>query len=82
MGDKDLVAQQEARDAVDAARQAFDIVSTFDQAKIDAICDAMSRVALANAARLGQMAQEETGFGKADDKRESNANCKCKQIGR
>ena len=72
MGDKDLVAQQEARDAVDAARQAFDVVSAFDQAKIDAICDAMSRVALANAARLGQMAHEETGFGKAEDKREKN----------
>ncbi|MBX7055906.1 MAG: aldehyde dehydrogenase family protein [Pyrinomonadaceae bacterium] len=72
MGDKDLVAQQEARDAVDAARQAFDVVSTFDQTKIDSICDAMSRVALVNAARLGQMAHEETGFGKAEDKREKN----------
>ncbi len=72
MGDKDLVAQQEARDAVDAARSAFDVVSAFDQAKIDSICDAMSRVALANAARLGQMAHEETGFGKAEDKREKN----------
>ena len=46
MGDKDLIAQQEARDAVDAARMAFEIVSEFDQHKIDSICDAMSRVAL------------------------------------
>ena len=53
MGDKDLIAQQEARDAVDAARMAFEIVSEFDQHKIDSICDAMSRVALINAARLG-----------------------------
>ncbi|MEP6944426.1 MAG: aldehyde dehydrogenase family protein [Acidobacteriota bacterium] len=72
MGDKDLVAQQQARDAVDAAYAAFGTVSRFDQAKIDAICEAMSAVALANALRLGQMAHEETGFGKAEDKREKN----------
>jgi acetaldehyde dehydrogenase (acetylating) len=72
MGDKDLVATQEARDAVDAAFAAFGTVAKFDQAKIDGICAAMSAVALANAARLGQMAHEETGFGKAEDKREKN----------
>lgn len=72
MGDKDLVAQQEARDAVEAASFAFQSVSKLDQAKIDEICDAMSRAALADAARLGKMANEETGFGKAEDKREKN----------
>jgi acetaldehyde dehydrogenase (acetylating) len=72
MGDKDLIAQQEARDAVDAAYAAFGAVARFDQAKIDGICEAMAAVALANAARLGQMAHEETGFGKAEDKREKN----------
>ena len=65
MGDKDLAAQQEARDAVEAASLAFQAVADFDQAKIDRICEAMSQVALADAARLGQMAHEETGFGKA-----------------
>ncbi len=72
MGDNDLVSQQEARDAVDAARLAFDVVMRFDQVKIDTICEAMARAALANAGRLGQMAHEETGFGNADDKREKN----------
>ncbi|HEV7701763.1 MAG TPA: aldehyde dehydrogenase family protein [Pyrinomonadaceae bacterium] len=72
MGDKDLIAQQEARDAVEAASFAFQSVAKFDQAKIDGICEAMSRVALANAERLGKMANEETGFGKAEDKREKN----------
>ncbi|MFN0278368.1 MAG: aldehyde dehydrogenase family protein [Pyrinomonadaceae bacterium] len=72
MGDKDLVAQQEARDAVEAASFAFQSVSKLDQAKIDAICEAMAQAALADAARLGLMAQEETGFGKAEDKREKN----------
>src|SRR6476659_8764058 len=72
MGDQDLQAQQEARDAVEAASFAFQTVSKLDQAKIDEICAAMSRVALANAERLGKMAHEETGFGKAEDKREKN----------
>jgi len=72
MDDKDLISQQEARDAVEAAHLAFKAVAKFDQAKIDRICEAMSRVALAESARLGAMANEETGFGKAEDKREKN----------
>lgn len=72
MGDKDLVAQQEARDAVESAYRAHLIIANFDQFKIDSICEAMAKAALADAARLGQMAHEETGFGKAEDKREKN----------
>lgn len=72
MGDKDLIAQQEARDAVEAASFAFQTVSQFDQSKIDSICDAMASVALAESARLGKLANEETGFGNAEDKREKN----------
>jgi acetaldehyde dehydrogenase (acetylating) len=72
MGDKDLISQQEARDAVEAAHRAFQSVAGFDQAKIDLICDAMARAALADSARLGLLAHEETGFGKAEDKREKN----------
>ena len=72
MGDKDLVSQQEARDAVDAAYLAFQSVAKFDQAKIDEICEAMASSALADSLRLGQMAHDETGFGKPEDKREKN----------
>lgn len=72
MGDKDLIAQQEARDAVEAASFAFDTVAKLSQSKIDEICDAMSRAALAESSRLGRLANEETGFGKAEDKREKN----------
>jgi acetaldehyde dehydrogenase (acetylating) len=70
--EKDLVSQQEARDAVEAAHLAWKTVAKFDQDKIDRICEAMANVALAESARLGLMAHEETGFGKADDKREKN----------
>jgi len=72
MADKDLAAQQEARDAVEAASFAFQSVSKLGQAKVDEICEAMARAALAGSARLGKMANEETGFGKAEDKYEKN----------
>jgi acetaldehyde dehydrogenase (acetylating) len=70
--DKDLVSVQQARDLVEAAHRAQAQVAEFDQAKIDRICEAMARAALGEAARLGAMAVEETGFGVPDDKREKN----------
>ena len=72
MSDKDLAAQQEARDAVESAFRAFELIVAFDQAKIDSICEAMAKAALADAERLGRLANEETGFGKAEDKKEKN----------
>src|SRR5688572_19177602 len=70
--DKDLVSVQQARDLVEAGHRAQSEVAGFDQAKIDRICEAMARAALRDAARLGAMAVEETGYGVADDKREKN----------
>lgn len=70
--DKDLVSVQQARDLVEAAHRAQAEITQFDQAKIDRICEAMARAALADAARLGAMAVEETGYGVPDDKREKN----------
>jgi acetaldehyde dehydrogenase (acetylating) len=70
--DKDLVSVQQARDLVEAAYRAQAEVAQFDQAKIDRICEAMAKAALREAARLGAMAVEETGFGVPDDKREKN----------
>ncbi|MEO8073122.1 MAG: aldehyde dehydrogenase family protein [Acidobacteriota bacterium] len=72
MDDRDLISQQEARNAVDSAHLAFKTVAKFDQTKIDRICEAMANAALAESARLGAMANEETGFGIAADKREKN----------
>ncbi|HKQ51207.1 MAG TPA: aldehyde dehydrogenase family protein, partial [Pyrinomonadaceae bacterium] len=70
--DKDLVSVQQARDLVEAAHRAQVELARFDQAKIDRICEAMAKAALREAARLGALAVEETGFGVADDKREKN----------
>jgi acetaldehyde dehydrogenase (acetylating) len=69
---KDLVSVQQARDLVEAAHRAQAEVAQFDQTKIDRICEAMARAALEEAARLGAMAVEETGFGVPADKREKN----------
>jgi acetaldehyde dehydrogenase (acetylating) len=68
----DLIAQQEARDKVEAAHLAWKTVAKFDQAKIDRICEAMAHAGLRESLRLGQMAHDETGFGKPEDKREKN----------
>ena len=70
--DKDLVSVQQARDLVEAAHRAQAQVAQFDQAKIDRICEAMARAALTEAARLGAMAVEETGYGVPADKQEKN----------
>src|SRR5499426_1365683 len=70
--DKDLVSVQQARDLVEAAHRAQAEVAQFDQAKIDRICEAMAKAALADAARLGAMAVEETGYGIPGDKQEKN----------
>lgn len=72
MADKDLVSVQQARDLVEAAHRAQAQLARFDQAKIDRVCEAMARAALKDAARLGAMATEETGYGVPDDKREKN----------
>ncbi len=70
--DKDLVSVQQARDLVEAAHRAQVELARFDQGKIDRICEAMAKAALREAARLGAMAVEETGFGVPADKQEKN----------
>jgi len=64
--------EREVADAIEAAHRAFRTVASFSQEKIDEICEAMAGAALADSARLGLLAHEETGFGKAEDKREKN----------
>jgi acetaldehyde dehydrogenase (acetylating) len=70
--DKDLVSVQQARDLVEAAHRAQVELARFDQGKIDRICEAMAKAASREAARLGALASEETGFGVAADKEVKN----------
>ena len=59
-------------DIVEAAYKAQAELARFDQAKVDRICETMSKAALREAARLGAMAVEETGYGVPADKQEKN----------
>ena len=72
MADNDLQSVQAARDLVEAAHRAQAIVATFDQAKIDAICDAMAHAAQSDSLRLATIAHEETGYGNPADKNVKN----------
>jgi acetaldehyde dehydrogenase (acetylating) len=72
MPDKDLQSIQTARDLVEVAHRAQAVIATFDQAKIDAICEAMAQGAQRESMRLAQLAHEETGYGNAADKHVKN----------
>lgn len=66
--DKDLISVQEVRRLLKTAYEAQKELATFDQQKIDAIVKAISDAAYQNAEKLAKMANEETGFGKWQDK--------------
>ncbi len=70
--DKDLISVQQARDMVEAAHRAQIELARFDQTMIDRVCEAMAKAALREAARLGALAVEETGYGIPADKQEKN----------
>lgn len=66
--DKDLCSIQEARDLARLGKAATDIIADYTEEQINKIICNMVRVAEENAACLAQMAVEETGFGKVEDK--------------
>ena len=72
MVDKDLLSIQEARSLVRAARKAQAQFAQLGQASIDAVVKAISEATLPHAEELGRLANEETGFGKAADKKIKN----------
>lgn len=66
--DKDLQSIQEVRRLLKEAREAQQALSKFSQCQIDKIVKAIADAAIAHSERLAKMAQEETGFGKWEDK--------------
>ncbi len=70
--DKDLTSTQEARDLASAAYNAWKIWSHATQEQVDRVCEAMAEAAFFESARLGEMAQKETGFGVAAHKKLKN----------
>lgn len=66
--DKDLLSIQQVRDLIKAAKEAQKEYSTFSQEKVDKIVEAMSMEVRKHSEELAKMANEETGFGKWQDK--------------
>ncbi|WP_147820266.1 acetaldehyde dehydrogenase (acetylating) [Salidesulfovibrio onnuriiensis] len=72
MVDKDLLSMQEARSLVRAAKKAQADFAQYDQEHVDAIVKAIAEEAVAHAECLAELAVEETGFGKVQDKKVKN----------
>jgi acetaldehyde dehydrogenase (acetylating) len=70
--DRDLQSIQEVRDLLLKAKSAQLEFHAYSQAQVDRIAKAMADAGFAEAARLGRLACEETGFGKPEDKQRKN----------
>ena len=70
--DRDLTSIAEARALARRAKEAWLLLAEFDQARIDAIVDAMAAAAAAQAEAFARLAVEETGFGVVADKIQKN----------
>jgi acetaldehyde dehydrogenase (acetylating) len=70
--DQDLISVQEVRSKVEQAYAAWQIYRAFSQDQVDSIVEAVASAARANARRLAELAVEETGYGKAEDKLSKN----------
>lgn len=70
--DLDLRSRQEVRQLVAKAEEAQQQLAALSQEQIDRIVQAISQAGAENAAMLGRMAREETGFGNAKDKEQKN----------
>lgn len=70
--DYDLRSVQEVRDLARLGKIATDKIASYTEEQIDKILRNMVRVAEENAFCLAQMAVEETGFGKVEDKAYKN----------
>ncbi len=73
--DKDLLSIQEVRTKVDKAYAAWLKYRDFSQEQVDAVVERMAAAARAHARRLADLAVEETGYGKAEDKYIKNLLC-------
>ncbi|MBX2989579.1 MAG: aldehyde dehydrogenase family protein [Bacteroidetes bacterium] len=70
--DKDLTSIQEVRDALVKAKAAQLEFKNYSQEQVDKIVKAMVDAGVAESARLGRLACDETGFGKPEDKQKKN----------
>lgn len=72
LADRDLISIQRVRNLVRTAKEAQKLLARLSQQQVDTIVCAMAKAGFENAERLGKMANEETGFGRAADKKLKN----------
>lgn len=65
---KDLLSMQEVRELVGAAKKAQAALAEMTQQQVDGIVRAIAEAGVRNARRLAEMAHEDTGFGRVEDK--------------
>ena len=70
--DRDLQSIQEARELVRRAKAAQAAFASFTQEQVDRVVRAIAEAGAAHAEALAKLAQEETGFGKWQDKTVKN----------
>lgn len=70
--DKDLASIQEVRNLVADAKTAQKDYARLTQSQIDAVVEQLYKAAFKNAERLAKLANEETGYGKWQDKMAKN----------
>lgn len=66
--DKDLQSIQEVRDLIAAAKAAQKLYAKMEPARMKAVAAAVAKAGEENAERLAKMANEETGYGRWQDK--------------
>jgi acetaldehyde dehydrogenase (acetylating) len=66
--DRDLVSIQETRNLIHAAKEAQAVYREYSQEAVDKVVEAVAKATAAQAVPLAKMANEETGFGKWEDK--------------
>lgn len=70
--DKDLESIQQARTLLAQAQAAQARATDMTQEEIDRIVHSMAQAAMRESGRLAQMASDETGYGKVEDKLTKN----------
>src|SRR5262245_45987587 len=70
--DMDLLAIQEVRNKLTDAKSAQKQLERMTQQQVDGIVASMATAAEEHAERLGELATEETGFGRSADKKAKN----------
>ena len=66
--DKDLASIQEARECVQKAKAAGEVLAAMEQKQLDRLVEAIAKTAREHARELAQLAVEETGFGVVEHK--------------